>query len=245
MALAQEIMKTGARTVPGGGLMLPLMAAGGIAAAASGRGSKDHEKGVFRVISKGEVGIRTSMGQPRYTKETRNLPEEDKRVKLAEPGARFGFPGLRPLLIVSIQDRSLPLGNIVLEREDGIQMSVDSAVIWGITKALAERSVYRTDTLTTSVGEICQNGIRKAAYQVSNDTLKTPELKDALLEIMHEECDEQLEYYGTDLRGFNLSSFAKTEAQMHKESLAQLVLGQSNFNVVGAVATSPQLTSID
>lgn len=245
MALTQEIVKAGTRSIPGGNLLLPLAAAGGLAAAAGSGGSKDHEKGVFRVIQKGEVGIRTSLGKPRYTKETRNLDEDERRPQIAEAGLRFGFPGIRPLLIISVQDRSLPLGRIIIDRDDDVQMGVDSAAIWGVTKEIADRCIFRTDTLTTSVGEICQNGIRKAAYEISKETIRSSTLKDDLLDIMHQECDQQLRYYGTDLRGLNLTSFAKTEAQMHKESLAQLAGGYAVNGAIAANKTISSLTNAD
>lgn len=251
MAITQEVLKTGTRAVPGGNLLLPAMGVGAAAFAASGRGDKEYEKGFFRVVNEGEVGIRTHMGKPRYTKETAGLPPEERRARIAHPAGhpRIGFPFLRPLRIVNVQDRSLNLGEIIIDKTDednNAQYRVDASVIWGITPELADRSVFRNTTLVLSVGEICQNGLRRAVQQTPVSDITSPDLTQHLLEIMHEECDAQLENYGSDLRGLNIGSYAKTEAQLHKESLAQLA-GNSALTYaqpVGVVAAAG-ITSLD
>lgn len=247
MAITQEIVKSGARTIPGGGFGVTALAAGAAGIAASGRGDKEYERGFFRVVNEGEVGIRTHMGKPRYTKETAKLPQDERRARIAYPAGhpRIGFPFLRPLRIVSIQDRALNLGSMIVDKEDDVQYRVDASVIWGITPELAERSVFRTNTLVLNVGEICQNGLRRALQQTAARDITDPQLTESLIEIMHAECDTKLQNYGSDLRGLNIASYAKTEAQMNKEALAQLVAVQHTPTPTTTVAAVNGIQAIN
>jgi len=198
----------------------PLALIGGIAAiGAVGTGTaavfKKGRRPMF--IEEGFVGVRTRRDQViRYKK-----GDQAGSAKIVEKGFQFAFPLINTLRIISIQDRSLPLGKLLVEREEG-QYEVDGAIVWGINRRVADRSVFKTDSLLEGVRETCQSALRVAAMAISSCDLKSPGLQTVLFDHMAEESKDPLEYWGAELRGFNLASFARTTGQMNKEALGLL-----------------------
>jgi hypothetical protein len=198
----------------------PLAIVGGVVAlGAVGTGTaavfKKGHRPMF--IEEGFVGVRTRRGQPIYHKSG----DLEGKAKIEEAGFAFALPLINSLRIVSIQDRSLQLGRQEIERTDG-QYTIDASIIWGINPELADRSIFRTDSLIAGVGEKCQGALRVAAMAVEKSMLCDPNLQEILLDMMKQESQDALDSWGAELRGLNLASFARTPGQMNVEGLAQL-----------------------
>lgn len=221
-------LETGMNMLPGGRAAAPLV---GAALAAGGAAVFAESFSGWKSVQEGTVAVRTRFKKVRYN--------DDGSAKIAYPGMRFGMFILNPLFPISVQDRSQRLGVFPFEAKDA-QLQVDASVIWHVVPELADRAIFKTDTLHETVQDFCQNGIRNAlgALKQANihpDDVPPPELAERLFTGMSDTASGPLyDDYGVRVKRLILGPIARSQGQMIIDAMSG---PQSTSNLFGPEVT--------
>jgi regulator of protease activity HflC (stomatin/prohibitin superfamily) len=189
----------------------------------------------FEKVSEGEVGVRMRFGRAILCKNT----ESDPRHRTVGPGIHAVVPFTHGIRKISIQDRTNDLESIMVDSAEDQQLVVNSYIIWAVRadgdnpyKALFN---VEPGELTQTVTNLCTSGLFRVMDGKSRNRMRE---YDQISGDVHDECRDDLQNYGVQLKRLNLKTVTLSP---HEKLGERIVQAGSLYNmpaVLGAVAAS-------
>ena len=192
---------------------------------------------VFKAVAKvneGEMGVRTHYGRTHRVRGRR----AGQLYGITGPGYHPVVPFTHSIKTVSVRDRSNDLGELQVDREN-TQFRVMASVVWrvmdhGDNPYRALYHIQNEGALTETVTNHCLGGLRVVMAELPVAKLVDDrEVQGSVKEI----CDDELGYYGVDLKTLNLLTVTRTIGEM----LRGTVPGP-NSPGLGAIAIAAEAT---